>query len=133
MNERQPDILCVSETWLTADVLGQHITIPDFNVYRRDTCRGGGVCIYVRNTCSVSVIEVTIDRVDGIEDLWLTVQCRKLPSVIIGCMYRHPHAASLSFDYILYVLITFNSEISLFMYWEILIVIFYPGTTKWNK
>ncbi len=101
MNERRPDILCVSESWLTEDVSDQHIALPDFNVYRRDKGRGGGVCIYVRNICTVSVIDVTIDRVEGIEDLWLTVQCRKLPSLIIGCMYRHPHANSFTFDYIL--------------------------------
>ena len=101
VNERQPDILCVSETWLTKDVLDQHIALPDFNVYRRDKSRGGGVCIYVRNICTVTVINVNIDRIEGIEDLWLTVQYRKLPSMTIGCMYRHPHANSLTFDYIL--------------------------------
>ena len=101
VNERQPDILCVSETWLTKDILDQHIAISDFNVYRCDKNRGGGVCIYVRNICTVTVIDVNIDRVEGIEDLWLTVQCRKLPSITFGCMYRHPHANSLTFDYIL--------------------------------
>lgn len=69
--------------------------MPDFNVYRRKKGRGGSVCIYVRNICIATVIDVNIDRVEGIEDLWLTVQhCRKLPSVICSRMYRHPHAFS---------------------------------------
>ncbi len=36
----------------------------------------------------------------GIEDLWITVQCRKLPAIIIGCMYRHPKASATAFEYI---------------------------------
>ncbi len=30
----------------------------------------------------------------------MKIQCRKLPSIIIGCMYRHPKAHCDSFDYI---------------------------------
>lgn len=101
MSERKPDILCISETWLTKDVLDQHIAIPEFNVYRCDKSRGGGVCIYVGRVFAVTVINVNVDRIEGVEDLWLSVQCRKLPTIIIGCVYRHPHANSLTYDYIL--------------------------------
>ena len=100
VNERKPDILCVTETWLTSEVLDQHIALPDFSVYRRDKGRGGGVCIYVSDSLSVTPVDVNMEPVEGVEDLWLTIQCRKLPSVIIGCMYRHPHANSHSFQYV---------------------------------
>ncbi len=36
----------------------------------------------------------------GIEDLFITVQCRKLPAIIIGCRYRHPKAPASAFEYI---------------------------------
>ena len=36
----------------------------------------------------------------SIKDLWITVQCRKLPAIIIGCIYRHPKASATTFDYI---------------------------------
>lgn len=94
----------VSETWLTKDVLDQHIALPNFNVYKRDKVELV-VYIYVRNICTVSVIGVNIDQVEEIEDWWLTVQHRKLPSITCGCMCRHPHANLHTFDYILDVLI----------------------------
>ena len=100
VNQRNPDVLCVSETWLTHNVLDQHIAMPGFSVYRNDKGRGGGVCIYVRDFLTVTSTNVNIDQVEGVENLWLTVQCRKLPSVIIGCLYRHPHSNSHSYDYI---------------------------------
>ena len=36
----------------------------------------------------------------GVEDERVTVQCRKLPAIIVGCAYRHPKALVASFDYI---------------------------------
>ena len=100
VNERNPDILCVTETWLTQYVLDQYIAIPNFSVYRHDKGSGGGVCIYVKDFFTVTPINVNIDPIEGVENLWLTVQCRKLPSIIRGCLYRHPHSNSHSYDYI---------------------------------
>ena len=34
------------------------------------------------------------------EDVWIKVQCRKLPSFIVGCIYRHPKAPKESFTYL---------------------------------
>ncbi len=98
--ERNTDIFCVTETWLTHSVFDQHIALPDFTVYRHDKGRGGGVCIYVRDFLTVTPINVNIDPIEGVESLWLTVQCRKLPSTIIGCLYRHPQSKSHSYDYV---------------------------------
>ena len=36
-----------------------------------------------------------------VEDLWIQVQFKKLPSIIIGVIYRHPKALNDSFEYIL--------------------------------
>ena len=62
--------------------------------------RGGGVCIYAKNVLSPNIINLNIPKQTGIEDLWITVQCRKLPAIIIGCIYRHPKASATTFDYI---------------------------------
>lgn len=59
--------------------------------------------MYVIDTLTVTPINVNIEQFDGVNDLWLTVQCRKLPSVIVGCMYRHPHSNSRSFDYVAHI------------------------------
>ena len=65
-----------------------------------DKRRGAGACIYVRNKLKANLINLDIISPPALEDVWLTVQCRKLPAIIIGSMYRHPKALSASFDYI---------------------------------
>ena len=58
------------------------------------------MCIYVKDLLNVNVISLDVPKQEGVEDLWLTIQCRKLPSVIVGCIYRHPKASAASFEYI---------------------------------
>ncbi len=43
-------------------------------------------------------LSLDVPKLVGIEDVRVTVQCRKLPSIIIGCMYRHPKATVATFD-----------------------------------
>ena len=100
IEDRTIDILCISETWLIQQTPNNHIDIPSYNVYRCDKGRGGGACIYVKDNLAVNIIDINLDKPTGIEDLWLTVQCRKLPSVIIGCFYRHPKSATETFAYL---------------------------------
>ncbi len=69
-------------------------------MFRCDNGRGAGVCIYVESALNPSVINVDVPRQAGVEDVWVKVQCRKLPSITIGCVYRHPKAITQSFDYI---------------------------------
>ena len=69
-------------------------------MYRCDKGRGGGVCIYIRDVFTVAPLEIDIARAQGVEDVWVTVQSSKFPSVIIGCPYRHPKARCESYDYI---------------------------------
>ena len=98
--ERNPDVLCVSETWLSDDIKGEYIAIPDYTVFRSDKGRGGGVCIYVKDVLKVTPVNVETERPDGVEDVWVAVQCRMLPTIIVGCLYRHPKALACTFDYI---------------------------------
>ena len=104
INERKIDILCVSETWLTPLVPDKYINIPNFNIFKHDQKPGGGVCIYVRSDLKVTNIKLKVENETLVEDLWLQVQFKKLPSIIIGTIYRHPKALSNSFDYILSLL-----------------------------
>ena len=101
IRERKIDILCVSETWLTPLVANKYVDIPDFNIFRHDLKPGGGVCIYVRSDLKVTRIEPKVENGTLVEDIWLQIQFKKLPSIIIGTIYRHPKALSDSFDYIL--------------------------------
>ncbi len=90
IQERDIDVLCVSETWLHSHTLDDLIAMPNYKLFRNDGGRGGGVCIYVRNTPKTNVItlhEPARQTPLGIEDLFLTVQHCMLPAAIIGCIY----------------------------------------------
>ena len=54
IKERNTDILCVSETWLSPETPDEHIAISNYNIFRCDRGRGGGVCIYVRDVYNYS-------------------------------------------------------------------------------
>ncbi len=56
--------------------------------------------MYIKDYLTTKLITYDIVRPDGVEDLWVSVQCRKLPSIIVGCAYRHPKSTQQSFDYI---------------------------------
>lgn len=98
---RDIDILCISETWLSSNIPSQYVNIGGYNLFRRDAIsRGGGTCMYVRDNLNAVQLSFDLPAAEGIEDLWLRVQHRKLPSLIVGAMYRHPPAPVASFDYI---------------------------------
>ena len=101
LESRNIDILCISETWLSPNIQDKFVNIPFYNIFRNDQGRGGGSCIYVRDDLKVTRIEINVNEQILLEDVWITVQCRKLPSIIVGAVYRHPHALNDSFDYIL--------------------------------
>ena len=100
LDDRKTDILCVSETWLSDTIPDRYVYIEGFNIFRFDKGRGGGVCAYVRNDLKVSVLKPNTINETMVEDLWLKIQYDKLPSIIIGVMYRHPKAPIDSFEYL---------------------------------
>ncbi len=100
VKERNIDVFCVGESWLLPNLPDVYVSIPGYKIFRCDNGRGGGVCIYVRDILTVNMMNLNVSKQEGIEDVWVTVQCRKLPSIIIGCVYRHPKAPSATFDYI---------------------------------
>ena len=100
LQESNIDILCICETWLDSNVNDKYIKISNFNVVRCDAGRGAGVCIYIRDGLSFTHICTGVDKVEGVEDVWIQVQFRKFPSFIIGCVYRHPKALVESYVYL---------------------------------
>ena len=95
------DILCISETWLYPSIKDAFINIAGYNIYRQDHGRGGGVCLYVHNSLKVTELKLGIETQEGVEDKWVSIQYKKFPSFIVGCVYRHPKAPVTSFSYIL--------------------------------
>ena len=65
------DILGLSETWLTADILDNEISIQGYSILRRDRPngkQGGGIVIYVREYLDIFVRNDS--AVDDIEAIW---------------------------------------------------------------
>ena len=92
LNEQHIDILSISETWLYPDINNSFVNIHSYNLYREDHGRGGGVCFYIKDHLKVTELDGDIDKQQGVEVKWLSVQLRYHPSFIIGCFYRHPKA-----------------------------------------
>ena len=87
------DILCVSETWLTEDVLDAVLLVPGYRLFRCDRPggrRGGGVAILVSDDLRVSRLHDTSDGEPGVEALWLSVGGAGWAQVIVGAIYRPP-------------------------------------------
>ncbi len=100
MNSRNIDILCISELWLFPNLPDNFVNIPGYKIFRCDSRRGGGVCIYVKDVLSTHLLSLDIPKSTGIKDVWVTVQYCKLPAIIIRCIYCHPKAPVATFEYI---------------------------------
>ena len=100
LDEQNIDVLCVSETWLYPSIDNIYVNFPLYKIYRKDLGRGGCVCLLVKDYLKVTELKLDIERSEGVEDQWVSVQHQKFPSIIVGCVYRHPKAPVSSYDYI---------------------------------
>jgi len=54
---QNPDVICVTETWLGEEIDNSEISLPGYNIVRLDRHRhGGGVAMYVKNTIDYNVV-----------------------------------------------------------------------------
>ena len=55
--DRNPDVICITETWLSQEISSKAISISGYLLYRRDrNCPGGGVLMYTRVTLQVKLL-----------------------------------------------------------------------------
>ena len=84
--------ICVTETWLSSTVPDSNITIPGFNLFRKDRTdtSGGGVCIYLKSTIPSNYLDYCDQS--GVESLWVSARPHKLPrqitSIIFAVIYH---------------------------------------------
>ena len=86
-------IICLTETWLSADVLNSEILPSDeFNIYRRDRDGlGGGVLVAVHSSIySKSRSDLIHDVYSDIEIIATEIAIPKLPKIIIINVYNPP-------------------------------------------
>ncbi len=56
----------------------EYVNIPNYRIFRCDDGRGAGACIYVKDSLNPNPVVLNISRQPGEEDVWVTVQCKKV-------------------------------------------------------
>lgn len=84
------DVFGVSETWLSEQIPNAAITIPGYNVVRRDRqTRGGGVALYLAQGLKY-ICERDMGIVDNdVEQVWVRLLFNSY-ACSFGCIYRSP-------------------------------------------
>lgn len=89
VGEISPDIIFITETWLSSDVSDAHLSLEDFVVYRRDRNNGadphGGVLIAVKSHLNPVCVNIVTDFEVCFIDIFVNNE-----KIRIGVTYRPP-------------------------------------------
>ena len=90
LRDQKLDILCLSETWLTAQVLDKFLSFPGYKIIRRDRegRRGGGVAILHR--AEITAKPLAMPDSGPLESLWVSAVWRGGRHTTVGVIYRPP-------------------------------------------
>ena len=105
VNSDNPDILCISETWLCDEIADQQFEIPSYKLFRRDRDLSfyetglfsnkyrGGVLAYIKEDLHPEVQEnLSVNA----ELLWVKVHPSCASELLVGVCYR-PEAAGVKY------------------------------------
>ena len=82
------DILGVSETWLTQNILDEQIQIKNYKFVRLDrNTRGGGVGMYIKNNFNYEFLNSV--QSEHLEQVWIKLKINSV-TYIFGSIYRPP-------------------------------------------
>ena len=83
-----PDVICIVESWLKSDILDSEISIPGYQVFRKDRNRHGGrVLVYTRDELDCSTIDHPFT---DLELLWLSVHRGNFRLTLHGNLLSSP-------------------------------------------
>nr|VZI31187.1 unnamed protein product [Spirometra erinaceieuropaei] len=90
--ELSPDIVSLTETWMSENVDDRELVLPGFQLFRRDRRerQGGGVVTYVKHGLLVS--EKTEQFACSAETIWLTIRVPGSHSLEVLTVYRPPRS-----------------------------------------
>ena len=86
-----PDVILITETWLTESVRSEQISIPGYQTFRcdRSSRRGGGCLAYTKVSLFAELFHhPTLDRIN--DSIWLSIPALN-QELIIGCIYIPPN------------------------------------------
>ena len=84
--------ICITESWLSPNIPDSCVSMPGFNIFRKDRTdtTGGGICIYLDQKIPCKLLQ-SCDQ-NNIESLWLSIRPYSLPrsitSIILGVVYH---------------------------------------------
>ena len=92
------DYLCLSETWLHKNSPSAALSVPGYNIYRRDRPegKGGGIMFYVKDNISCSQIQWRC--VNELECIGLNIILSPQMSFTLVGLYRPPSSKVTLFD-----------------------------------
>ena len=93
LQDQKFDLFCITESWLTPDVMPEFLTFPGYSVLRRDRTRrrGGGVAIIHRTEMAVKVLKMPASG--PLETLWAVATWPGGLPITVGVIYRPPNSA----------------------------------------
>ena len=88
-----PDVIGVTETWATDDILDSELALVRYDMFRQDrpvnrAGAGGGVLLYVKNSLQAIVYEPSVSFP---EQIWCKISCPSADTIHIGVCYRTPN------------------------------------------
>jgi len=97
MQQFSVDVCCISETWFTSNMNDDYTSVGDYSLFRRDRKKrkGGGVCIYVRESYQSRLFFSS----DNFEVIWVKLQLHNDCFFIASC-YHLPKPRYCSNDFV---------------------------------
>jgi Reverse transcriptase (RNA-dependent DNA polymerase) len=85
------DVAMICETWFTCNHSDEFAAVDGYTLFRRDRLKrkGGGVCFYIRNVITCSILEVPSSKLTQLEILWIKC-CYESIDYYIACCYHPP-------------------------------------------
>ena len=97
LHQRQPDVICFTESNLKSSTPNQLVSILGYNMFRRDRVigrkkSGGGVIVYVNESIQAETVKLghIHDFESNVESLWLKIKIDNKKAALLCCLYRPP-------------------------------------------
>ena len=84
----KPHVLSLNETWLDDSFSDVELSLPGYQLMRRDRDRhGGGIAVYIADNLSLNRLDTPADN---IEALWFELSQPNSKKILFGAIYRPP-------------------------------------------
>lgn len=101
-------LIAITETWLTPDYHSSLVSLPSYQLVRRDRAtRGGGVCWYIHSFFKFKTIAIPDN---GIEQVWVSTSLNKM-KIGLWVFYRPPSSPVSVLDFLEETLTTICAEV----------------------